>query len=68
MKLKIGDSINITFNNVNIVGYVSGISTRENDKEFVTYYYFDQISDSGDEEISFSLSTRKDKTTNENRE
>lgn len=65
MKLKIGDSINITFNDVNIVGYVSGISTRENDKEFVTYYYFDQMSDSGDEEISFSLSTRKDKIKDE---
>lgn len=65
MKLKIGDSINISFNDVNIVGYVSGISTRENDKEFVTYYYFDQISDSGDEEVSFSLSTRKDKIKNE---
>lgn len=59
-KLKIGDSVEFTFNGINIVGYVDDITTRENIREFCTYYSFSQTSDS-EQKISLSLTITEEK-------
>lgn len=63
-KLKLGQCITITIDDEEIIGQVNGISTRENSKEFVTYYYFDIIHD-GPNEIKFSLDITEEKDEEE---